>query len=67
MGDDLIEGRLGTDTLDGGDGIDNLSYASSASGVTVTLDHMFSTNGVGGDANGDFLLFFEESHRIGQG
>ncbi|MCY4361383.1 MAG: hypothetical protein OXE42_04230 [Gammaproteobacteria bacterium] len=40
-GDDngnIIEGLAGADTLDGGDGADTLSYASSNAGVTIDLN-----------------------------
>ncbi len=56
----VIEGRGGADTLDGGLGIDTVSYASSGAGVTVDLG---TQDGVieqkGGDAEGDKLKNFE--------
>lgn len=36
-GDDVVHGSLGVDYLDGGDGIDTISYLDSTSGVTVNL------------------------------
>jgi Ca2+-binding RTX toxin-like protein len=56
----VIEGRGGADTLDGGLGIDTVSYAGSGAGVTVDLG---TQDGVieqkGGDAEGDTLKNFE--------
>jgi Ca2+-binding RTX toxin-like protein len=36
-GNDVIDGRAGNDAIRGGDGFDAVSYAGSASGVTVNL------------------------------
>ncbi len=53
-GTDIIEGGTGADTLRGGADVrDRVSYAGSASGVTVTLTHGATTTGSGGDAQGD--------------
>ncbi|NDP59691.1 MAG: calcium-binding protein, partial [Oxalobacteraceae bacterium] len=49
-GNDVLEGRGGTDALVGGAGFDTISYASSASAVTVNLA---TGQGSGGDARGD--------------
>ncbi len=54
----LIEGLAGDDSLDGGAGIDRLSYASAASGVTVSL--AISTAQVTGGAGSDTLGNFEQ-------
>ena len=55
-GADVLEGGAGADRLDGRDGIDTVSYAHSAAGVTVSL----ATGAVsGGDAKGDVLTAFE--------
>jgi len=56
-GDDLIEGRGGNDTLNGGSGNDTASYASAASGVTVSLG-VFTAQNTGG-AGTDLLLNIE--------
>ena len=54
--DNVIEGKGGADTLDGGDGADAVSYAGSNAGVTVNLD----TGEVsGGHAAGDSIRGFE--------
>jgi len=55
-GNNHIEGYLGTDTLDGSDGIDNLSYYYSTSGVTINLS---TGSASGGDAQGDVFSNFE--------
>jgi Ca2+-binding RTX toxin-like protein len=52
----LLHGRLGADTLDGGDGIDTASYAGSAA-VTVSL--VANTVNTGGEAAGDKLTNIE--------
>jgi Ca2+-binding RTX toxin-like protein len=55
-----IQGGAGADTLDGGAGEDTVSYADSADSVTVTLNGKIPTTGVGGDAEGDTLVNFED-------
>lgn len=60
-GDDYIEGGLNGDFLEGGgndEGGDTVSYAHSASGVTVDLALTTAQRG-GGDATGDILSGFE--------
>ena len=54
-GDDTVYGGAGADTLDGGTGDNTLSYAYSASGVTVDLG---AGTGTGGYATGDVLTNF---------
>ncbi|MDS9469707.1 calcium-binding protein [Paracoccus sp. MBLB3053] len=49
-GNDFIEGGMGADDLYGGNGNDIVSYAGSASAVTVNLATGFAA---GGDATGD--------------
>ena len=51
-GNDLLVGGAGGDTLKGGAGTDTISYAGSASGVTINL---LSGTATGGDAEGDTL------------
>ncbi len=53
---DFIQGNGGADSLNGGTGIDTVSYANSSAGVTVTLNSSVNT---GGDAQGDLLSGFE--------
>jgi len=55
-GADTIEGGGSGDALTGGTGIDTVSYAGSAIGVTVNLATNVNT---GGDAQGDLLSGFE--------
>ena len=55
----VIEGKGGGDYLDGGSGIDTVSYASSAQGVMVWLNGATLTNAYGGDAQGDMIRNFE--------
>jgi Ca2+-binding RTX toxin-like protein len=55
-GDDTLIGGSGVDWLDGGNGVDSASYASSASGVSVSL---LAGSGHGGDAEGDTLVGIE--------
>ena len=52
----VIVGGAGADWLDGGGGTDTASYATSASGVNVSLT---LGTGTGGDAQGDRLFNFE--------
>ncbi|MCP5083008.1 MAG: hypothetical protein GY948_15085 [Alphaproteobacteria bacterium] len=58
-GDDLIEGGEGSDHIDGGEGFDTASYAGSARGVTVSLQHTGPQISLG-DAGGDLLLSIED-------
>ena len=53
---DILEGDAGANRLDGGGGVDWLSYASSAAGVTVKLR---DGTGAGGHAEGDVIAGFE--------
>jgi Ca2+-binding RTX toxin-like protein len=55
-GNDVLEGAAGADALTGGVGSDTASYASSATGVTVSLA---GGTGTGGDAEGDTLTGIE--------
>ncbi len=55
-GDDTLVGGEGADSLIGGSGVDTVSYTSSAAGVTVNLA---TTEGIGGDAEGDTLSGIE--------
>ncbi len=55
-GDDTLDGGAGADALIGGNGTDTLSYAGSATGVTVNLA---SNSASGGDAAGDTITGFE--------
>jgi len=48
-GDDLLSGGLGDDGFVGGDGIDTVSYATAAAGVTVNLIQGNATGGAGSD------------------
>jgi Ca2+-binding RTX toxin-like protein len=57
-GNDVIEGRGGNDRLDGGAGRDTASYASTASGVTVSLALQGTAQATGG-AGKDTLSDFE--------
>ena len=52
----VIVGGAGADWLDGGGGTDTANYATSASGVSVSLA---LGTGSGGDAQGDHLFNFE--------
>ena len=54
-GDDVIEGGAGADSMIGGAGFDTLSYATSTTGVTVSL---FTGTGSAG-ATGDVFSGFE--------
>ncbi|MGI8524841.1 MAG: beta strand repeat-containing protein [Pseudolabrys sp.] len=58
-GNDTIEGGAGGDTLIGGVGVDTLSYAHSASPVSVTLVAGQAALASGGDATGDTATLFE--------
>jgi Ca2+-binding RTX toxin-like protein len=55
-GNDWIRGGAGPDHLVGGDGLDTLSYAGSASGVSIDLLNQTAANG---DAGGDSIEGFE--------
>src|SRR6185437_10604096 len=55
-GANVLVGGAGADTLDGGGGVDTASYASSGSGVAVSLA---LGTGIGGDAEGDHLSNIE--------
>jgi serralysin len=55
-GNDTISGLGGADYIDGGAGIDTASYATSPSGVNVSL---MTGMGTGGDAQGDTLVNIE--------
>ncbi|MGI9413263.1 MAG: S8 family serine peptidase, partial [Hyphomicrobiales bacterium] len=55
-GDDTLQGGGGSDDLNGGSGFDLATYASSSSGVTVSLT---TGAGAGGDAEGDQLSGIE--------
>lgn len=55
-GNDVLVGGPGADKLDGGPGTDTASYAASGAGVKVSLA---AGTGVGGDAQGDTLVFIE--------
>jgi len=58
--DNVLQGRAGADQLDGGGGINTLSYESSILGVTVSLgaNSSVATLGKGGDAEGDAIVNF---------
>ncbi|MGL4965276.1 MAG: beta strand repeat-containing protein [Inquilinus sp.] len=53
---DLLRGNAGTNAIDGGAGIDMVSYSGSTAGVTVDLA---AGTGTGGDAQGDTLSGIE--------
>jgi Ca2+-binding RTX toxin-like protein len=53
---DTIAGNSAANVLDGGDGMDTLSYASSVAGILVNLG---TGTASGGDAAGDTVLNFE--------
>jgi len=55
-GSDVLIGGAGADDLFGGDGIDTADYSQSARGVIVNLS---TSQGRGGDAEGDFLWGIE--------
>ena len=55
-GDNQIQGFLGADTMDGGDGFDTLSYAAASGGVAVDLQTGLGTLGA---AAGDVVTNFE--------
>ena len=66
--DDILIGDSGANSLDGGDGIDTVSYASSNEGVNVNLgstqtqtyfSKTYISGHSGGHAAGDALLNFE--------
>ena len=59
-GDDLLIGGADGDALDGGDGVDTVSYAASDAAVSINLAINFVANGednraTGGHATGDSL------------
>ena len=56
-GNDTFDGGAGADIINGGAGQDRVTYATSASGVTVDLDYGIA---LGGDAAGDTLSEIEE-------
>ena len=56
-GNDTLEGRAGADQLGGNGGNDAVSYASSASAVTIDLSTLTAS---GGDAEGDILNQIED-------
>jgi Ca2+-binding RTX toxin-like protein len=61
-GNDLIQGGAGADILSGGNNTtagDTVSYAASATGVTVDLSLATAQVSVGSDAHGDVLSGFE--------
>lgn len=55
-GNDLIQGNGGADTLDGGEGLDTVTYLYSASGVNINLATGISS---GGNAENDSLIDIE--------
>jgi Ca2+-binding RTX toxin-like protein len=55
-GNNVLAGLGGGDKLDGGAGVDTATYAVSAAGVSVSLA---TGVGIGGDAEGDTLINFE--------
>ena len=55
-GDDFIVGIPGANAIDGGLGIDTVSYASSTAAVAIALG---GSPGVGGDAQGDTIINVE--------
>ena len=57
--DDTLIGDAGSNRLDGGAGIDTVSYAGSLGAVTVGL---YNGRGSGGDAQGDRLTSIENLH-----
>ncbi|MEZ5691991.1 MAG: calcium-binding protein [Rickettsiales bacterium] len=57
LGDDLLAGRgFGGNHMDGGDGVDTVSYAESSQVVSINLD---STGSQGWGASGDTLVSIE--------
>ena len=66
-GVDTLEGGLGADVMSGGGTAgDTLSYASSASGIQITLEYGSATIGTGGDAAGDQVTGFSNVAGSGQ-
>jgi len=61
-GNDTLEAGAGADSLDGDNGIDAVSYAASASAVTINLNAVFQ---LGGDALGDILTQIEQVYGSG--
>jgi Ca2+-binding RTX toxin-like protein len=60
-GNDVFDGGPGADEIRGGDGIDTVNYGGSAAAVSVDLATMNTPDGkgLGGDAQGDWLLGIE--------
>jgi Ca2+-binding RTX toxin-like protein len=56
IGNNILEGLAGADTIDGGTGTDTASYAASLESVSVSLA---TGLGSGGDAAGDVLISIE--------
>lgn len=57
LGNDTFYASSAADNIDGNSGTDTISYASSASGVSVDLTNQIAS---GGDAAGDVLTGFEK-------
>lgn len=56
LGDDVLDGGSGADVLIGGGGNDTVTYATSASGLTIDLGNSVPSGGLGtGDAAGDVI------------
>jgi len=51
-GNDYLQGDAGADTIDGGNGVDWVTYRYATAAVDVRLDGVAST---GGDAAGDVI------------
>jgi Ca2+-binding RTX toxin-like protein len=58
LGDTFVGGG-GADVLTGNGGVDTAEYSTSSAGVTITLDPVAMTLGIGGDAEGDQLTGIE--------
>ncbi len=54
-GDDIVEGGAGGDKLDGGTGLNTLSYESSLVGVEI--DRLAGGTAKYGDAEGDTVVY----------
>ncbi|MCU4652174.1 hypothetical protein N8I71_04995 [Roseibacterium sp. SDUM158016] len=63
-GDDTLDGGAGADILRGQAGQDMVSYATSATGITVRL---WAGDGWGGDAQGDTLFDIEHAEGSAHG